>query len=127
MRFKRFLLLFSASLLIAALLAVLLAPLVIAGGLRLWIARTAQQEGLHIEFEKIEAPFLSPVVVHKLKVTSQADAPFQVKIEAPRVELALNLAALVNQSSGRLLRSLAVRTTATFRVADVCGLPGRQL
>jgi hypothetical protein len=108
MRFKRFILLFGASLLIAALLAVLLAPLVVAGGLRLWIARTAQQEGLHIELEKIEAPFLGPVVVHKLKVTSQADAPFQVKIEAPRVELALNLAALVSQSSGRLLRSLAV-------------------
>jgi hypothetical protein len=108
MRFKRFLLLFGASLLVAAILAVCLAPLVVAGGLRLWIARTAQQEGLHIEFEKIEAPFLRPVVVHKLKVTSQADAPFQVKIEAPRVELALNLAALVNPSSGRLLRSLIV-------------------
>jgi|GEM_PF-525667 len=108
MRFKRFLLLFGASLLVAAILAVCLAPLVVAGGLRLWIARTAQQEGLRIEFEKIEAPLLRPVVVHKLKVTSQADAPFQVKIEAPRVELALNLAAFVNQSSGRLLRSLVV-------------------
>src|SRR3977135_1933064 len=108
MRFKRFLLLFGASLLVAGVLAVFLTPLVVAGGLRLWIARTAQQEGLHVEVEKIEAPFLRPVVVHKLKVTSQADAPFQVKIEAPRVELALNLAALVKQSSRRLLRSLAV-------------------
>ncbi len=108
MRFKRFLLLFGASLLIAALLAVLLAPLVVAGGLRLWLARTAQQEGLHIEFEKIEAPFLRPVVVHKLKVASEADAPFQVTIDAPRVDLVLNLAALVNRSHGRFLRSLAV-------------------
>ena len=109
MRFKRFLLLFGASLVIAALLAILLAPFAVAGGLRLWIARTAQQEGLHVEFEKIEAPFLRPVVVHKLKVASEADAPFQVKIEAPRVELVLNLAALVSKSSGRFLRSLAVK------------------
>src|ERR1043166_2915029 len=108
MRFKRFLLLFGLSLMVAAVLAVFLAPVVVAGGLRLWLARTAQQEGLHIEFEKIDAPFLRPVVVNNLKVASEADAPFQVKIEAPRVELVLNLAALVNKSSGRLLRSLAV-------------------
>jgi hypothetical protein len=79
--------------------------LVVAGGLRLWISRTAQQDGLRITFEKIEAPLLRPVVVQKLQITSQPDAPFHVMIEAPRVELAFNFAAIFSQSRGRFLRS----------------------
>ena len=108
MRFKKFILISCGSLLVAGVLAVYLAPLLVAGGLRLWIARTARQEGLLIVFEKIEAPLLRPVVVHKLQITSQADAPFHVMVEAPRVELGLNFAALFDQSRGRFLRSLMV-------------------
>ena len=105
---RKFLLLFCGSLLVAGVLAVCLTPLVVAGGLRLWIARTARQEGLRIEFEKIEAPLLRPVVVHKLQIASQADAPFRVMVEASRVELDLNFAAIFNRSRGRFLRSLTV-------------------
>jgi hypothetical protein len=108
MRFKKFLLLFCGSLLVVGVLAVCLAPLAVAGGLRFWIARTARQEGLRIEFGKIEAPLLRPVVVHKLQIASQADAPFRVMVEASRVELDLNFAAIFNQSRGRFLRSLTV-------------------
>jgi hypothetical protein len=107
MRSKRFLLLFCATLLVAGVLAVCLAPLVVAGGLRLWIARMARQEGLRIDFEKIEAPLLRPVVLHKLQIASQADAPFRVMVEASRVELDLNFAAIFSQSRGRFLRSLS--------------------
>jgi hypothetical protein len=108
MRFKKFLLLFCGLLLVAGILAVCLTPLVVAGGLRLWVARTARQEGLRIEFGKIEAPLLRPVVVHKLQIASQADAPFRVMVEASRVELDLNFAAIFNRSRGRFLRSLTV-------------------
>jgi hypothetical protein len=76
--------------------------------LRLWAARTARQEGLRIEFGKIEAPLLRPVVVHKLQIASHADAPFRVMVEASRVELELNFAAIFNRSHGRFLRSLTV-------------------
>ena len=106
MRFKKFLLLSSASLVVAGILIVCLTPLLIAGGLRLWIARTARQDGLRITFEKIEAPMLRPVIVHKLQIASQPDAPFHVTVEAPRVEITLNFAALFNRSRGRFLRSL---------------------
>jgi hypothetical protein len=108
MRFKKFLFLFCSSLLVAGVLAVCLTPLVVAGGLRLWIARTARQEGLRIEFGKIEAPLLRPVVVHKLQVSSQVDAPFRVMVEASRAELDLNFAAIFDRSRGRFLRSLTV-------------------
>ena len=117
MRFKKFLLLFCGSLLVAGVLAVCLAPLAVAGGLRFWIARTARQEGLRIEFGKIEAPLLRPVVVHKLQIASQADAPFRVMVEASRVELDLNFAAIFNQSRGRFLRSLTVQAIG----ADIRG------
>src|ERR1044071_4627556 len=106
MRFKKFLLLSCASLLVAGILIVCLTPLLIAWGLHLWIARTARQDGLQITFEKIEAPMLRPVIVHKLQIASQANAPFQVTVEAPRVEITLSFAALVNPSRGRFLRSL---------------------
>src|SRR5450432_87186 len=106
MRFKKFPLIFCASLLIAGVLSVLLAPFVVAAGLRLWIAHTAQQEGLQIEFGKIEAPLLRPAVVHNLQITSRPEAPFRVRIESPRVELALNLSALLSRSRGHVLRAL---------------------
>src|SRR5436189_4379700 len=108
MRFKRFLLLFGASLLVAGVLVVCLTPLLVAEGLRLWIARTARQDGLQITFEKIEAPMLRPVIVHKLQIASQADAPFHITVATPRVEITLNFAAIFNQSRGRFLRSLTV-------------------
>src|SRR5438132_8360162 len=110
MRFKKFLLLSCASLLVAGILTVCLTPLLIAGGMHLWIARTARQDGLRITFEKIEAPMLRPVIVHKLQIASQADASFQVTVEAPRVEITLNFAAIFNRSRGRFLRSLMADT-----------------
>ena len=106
MRLKKFLLFSCGALLLAGVLAVCLTPLLVAGGLRLWIARTARQDGLHITFEKIEAPLLRPVVVHKLQIASQADTPFHVTVETPRVEIDLNFAAIFDQSHGRFLRSL---------------------
>jgi len=106
MRSKKFLLYFCGSLLVAGILAVFLAPLVVAGGLRLWLAHAARQEGLRIEFEKIEAPLLRPVVVYKLQVVSQADAPYRVTADVSRAELALNFAAIFSQSRGRFLHSL---------------------
>ena len=106
MRSKKFLLYFCGSLLLAAILAVFLTPLVVAGGLRLWLTRAAQQEGLHIELEKIEAPLLRPVVVYKMRLVSQTDAAFRVVADVSRAELALNFAAIFNQSRGRFLHAV---------------------
>lgn len=106
MRLKKFLLLFCASALVAGVLSVCLAPFVIAAGLRLWIARTERREGLQIEFGKIEAPLLRPIVIHGLKIASQPEAPFNVRVESSRVVLALNLAAIFSPARGRVLRAL---------------------
>lgn len=105
MRPKRFLILFCASLLVAAVLAVFFAPFLVASGLRLWMARVARQQGLRIETEQIEAPFLRPVIVHKLRVTNGSGAPFRIDGAVTRLEIDLNLGGIFTGSS-RALRSL---------------------
>ncbi|MEY2563691.1 MAG: hypothetical protein QOH88_1884 [Verrucomicrobiota bacterium] len=97
-----------ASLLGTLVLLLCLAPLLVAGGLRLWAARVGQREGLSIELGKITAPLLRPVVIEKIRVVSQPNAPFGVAMESGRVELDLNLAALFSNTRGRLLHSLTV-------------------
>ena len=87
MRRKRFLIIFCASLFVAALLAILFAPLIVATGLRLWMTRVARQQGLRVETERIEAPFLRPVVIHKLRLTNGPNAPFRVDSAVSRLEM----------------------------------------
>src|SRR5688572_1097286 len=95
MRRKKFLIVFCA-LLSAALLAVLFAPFFVAAGLRLWMTSAARQQGLRIETARIEAPFLRPVVIHKLRVTNEANAPFLMEGAVARVEIDLNLAGILS-------------------------------
>ncbi len=106
MRFKKFLLFVVVPLLVIGLLSLLLAPFAVATGLRLWSARSAQQGRLRIEFGKIDAPLLRPVVIQNLRVESEPDAPFRIHIESPRIEVALNLWALINGARGQALRTL---------------------
>jgi hypothetical protein len=109
MRPKRFLILFCAALVLAAVLIVVCAPLLVAGGLRLWMARVAGQQGLRVETERIEAPFLRPVIIHKLRITNGTNAPFRIDCAAARLEMGLNLAGIFTGSS-RALRTLSAET-----------------
>ncbi|MEN3368081.1 MAG: hypothetical protein V7609_224 [Verrucomicrobiota bacterium] len=119
MRFKRLLILSGGALIIAALLTVFLAPFAVASGLRLWVASVARQEKLQIELGQIEAPFLGPVVVHNLHITNDSTAPFRIDASTPRLEFALNLAAIFTTSRGRILRTLSAETITI----DVCRNP----
>jgi hypothetical protein len=107
MRGKRLLLIFAAALLIVILLAVCFAPLIVAGGLRVWAQRAAYREGLRLELGEIEAPFLRPVIVRNVHVRSDPGMPFQIDCTAPRVELGLNLSGIFSGAK-RPLRDLQV-------------------
>jgi autotransporter translocation and assembly factor TamB len=107
MRARRLLLISAAALLIAFLLAVCFAPLIVAGGLRVWAQRAAHREGLHLELGEIRAPFLRPVVIRNLRLRSEPGQPFQIDCTAPRVELGLNLSGIFSGSK-RPLRDLQV-------------------
>src|SRR2546430_15399834 len=104
MRLRRPLILIPAALLVAAALAVCLAPLIVANGLRIWAERAARREGLQLQFEKIEAPLLRPVVVRNLRIESGPAAPFRIKCAASHLELGLSLSGIFT-GSGRPLRS----------------------
>jgi hypothetical protein len=106
MRSGKFLIIFGGSLFVAGLLAVCFSPLLVAGGLRLWAARVARQGGLRIALGQIEAPFLGPVIVRSVHVTSDPAALFQIDAATPRLEADLNLAAMFGASDNRMLRAL---------------------
>ncbi|HEY2615636.1 MAG TPA: hypothetical protein VGI42_07985, partial [Chthoniobacterales bacterium] len=108
MALKKFLIRSCAVLLLAGLLAVGLAPVGVAAGLRLWFAWMARHQGLQIDAGPIEAPLWRPAVLHRLRIASQPDANFQVHAEVERVEVALNLAAIFSRARGRIFRSLAM-------------------
>ena len=105
MRVKRSLLILAAVLLVATVLAVCFAPFLVAGGLRWWAQRAARREGLELEIGNIEAPLLRPVVVHDLRFRTNPGAPFQIECVVPRLEAALNLAAIFTHAH-RPIRSL---------------------
>jgi hypothetical protein len=122
MRARRSLLIFTAALLVAILLVVCFAPLIVAGGLRMWAQRAAHREGLRLELDAIEAPFLRPVIVRNLRLHSDPGLPFQIDCTAPRVELGLNLSGIFSGAK-RPLRDLQVDglTLAIRRVPAAVG------
>jgi hypothetical protein len=127
MRPKRFLVLFCASLFIIGVLVVCLTPFVVPAGLRWWVSRLARQEGLQVELGKIEAPFLHPVVIHDVRIASAPGAVFLTTGAAPRVELDLNIWAVVDGSRSRVLRSfIADAITLDIRRNPQSGAPSHQ-
>lgn len=111
MRRKRSLLLIGLALFCAAVLAVVLAPFIVASGLRFWLARVGRQQGLRIETERIEAPFLGPVIIHQLRLGNAADAPFQIESAVTRMEIDLRLSGILIGST-RPLRTLTAEGVA---------------
>ncbi len=68
MPFKNRLFLFSLLVLLAALLAIVFAPVAVSNGLRLWVWWKSRQEGLTVSIDKIDAPFLQPVVIRGFRL-----------------------------------------------------------
>ncbi|PYL50170.1 MAG: hypothetical protein DMF32_05075 [Verrucomicrobia bacterium] len=58
-----------------ALAAVLLAPIAVSNGVRLWVWWFARQEGFFASIDRVEAPFLRPFVV--VRFTSKASVTTQ--------------------------------------------------
>ena len=65
---------------IVALAAVLLAPIAVSNGVRLWVWWFARQEGFVATIDRVEAPFLRPIVVGQIRLKSIRDDAFRVDI-----------------------------------------------
>lgn len=107
MRFKKRFLLGAVILLIAGLLAVCFSPFAVSNGLRLWMAWKARHENLTVKIDKIEAPFLRPVVIQGFRVTSAPDAAFRIDISVTRATLSLNFSSMFLRTRGRAIQTLS--------------------
>lgn len=83
-----------------------LSPFLVPPGLRLWISWRARHDGLTIKIDKIEAPFLKPVVLHGLRLTSLPENAFRVQLNVERAVLFLNLRGILSRSKEPLLRNV---------------------
>jgi hypothetical protein len=86
----------------------LLMPVIVADGIRLFAVWKGNQQGIKIQLGPIESPLLGPVVIHRVQIHSAPPCAFQADVTIPRMELELNLRALFSRASGRVLRALSI-------------------
>ena len=70
MSFKNRILLVILVIVVVALAAVLLAPIAVSNGVRLWISWFARQEGFVATIDGVDAPFLRTVVIRQIHLKS---------------------------------------------------------
>src|SRR5438132_10746226 len=100
--------LFSFLVLLAALLAIAFAPFAVSNGLRSWVWWKSRQEGLAVSIDKIDAPFLQPVVIRSLHVKSVRADALQIDLTATQVQLDLNFSRILLHRRGHAIRNLSI-------------------
>ena len=108
MSFRTRLIVFVLVLLLAAALDALFAPFLVAHGVRLWLERAAEQEGLRAGMETVEAPFLRPVTIRNLRMTADRAVPREVSLEAATVIVDLNFRGWIFGRRAPFLHSISI-------------------
>jgi len=108
MPFKNRLFLFGLLVLLAALLAIVFAPVAVSNGLRLWVWWKSRQEGLTVSIDKIDAPFLQPVVIRSFHVKSVRADALHIDLTSTQVQLDLNLTRILLRRRGHAIRNLSI-------------------
>jgi len=75
-----------------ALGGIVFAPAIVANGLRLWLQWQAGRQQLNIDIGKIDAPFLRPVSIDRIRVTNQKGAATEIDLNAEHAIFHLRLA-----------------------------------
>lgn len=89
--------------------ATIASPLLVADGVRAWIWWTARQEKLTVKIDKVDAPFLRPVVLHNVSLTSAPNSAYRIDARATSVILRLNFQRILLRTRGRILRHADLR------------------
>ena len=108
MSFAKRLSLFALILALASVVIVSLSPLLVSNGLRLFVWWKGRTQGVKIEFQEIDAPFLKPVVIRGLRVTSVRPCIVHVDLAAQRATLDLNLRTIFFLSKARILHAVSI-------------------
>ena len=105
---SRFLLV-SLFLLLAAFLGIWFTPFAVSHGVRWWIWWRARQEGFAVNIDKIDAPFLRPVVIRQLRLTNAHDDALRVDLTLTDAIFDLNFQHILLHRRGRAIRNLSIR------------------
>src|SRR6266487_815918 len=108
MPFKTRFIFASLLILLTVLLGIWLTPFAVSNGVRFWLWRKARQEGLVVKFDKIDAPFLRPVVISGLRVTSTRENAFSIDLTATEASVDLNLKRILLHARGRAVHNLSI-------------------
>src|SRR5436189_5697388 len=93
---------------LAALLAMWFSPSAVSSGVRWWAWWKASQEGLVVTIDKIDAPFLRPVVIRGFRVASLPGYAFRIDLTVTQATLDLNFQRILLPTRGHALRALSI-------------------
>src|SRR6478735_11132239 len=109
MPFKNRIFLVILVIVMVALAAVLLAPIAVSNGVRLWIWWFARQEGFVATIDGVDAPFLRPIVVRQIHLKSVRENAVRVDVTVLDARVVLNLKHIFLHLSGRDIRGISIR------------------
>jgi hypothetical protein len=92
-----------------ALAAVLLAPVAVSNGVRLWVWWFARQEGFVATIDGVDAPFLRPIAIRQIHLKSVRDDAVRVDVTVLDARVVLNLKHVFLHLSGRDIRNISIR------------------
>jgi len=103
--------LFRVSLLamLLALLTVVLAPFTVSHCVRLWVWWAARQEGLTVSIDKIDTPFLRPVLIRQIHLKPKREDALRLDLTATDVSVGLNFKHILLHMDGRIIHGLSIR------------------
>jgi hypothetical protein len=96
-------------LLLIVLLTIVFAPFAVSSGVRLWVWWFARQEGFVASIDKVEAPFLRPIVIGQLHLKSIHDDAVRVDVTATGLQFTLDLKHILLHVPGHDVRNLSIR------------------
>ena len=94
---------------LAALLAMWFSPTAVSNGVRWWAWWKASQEGLVVTIDKIDAPFLRPVVIRGFRVASLPRNAFSIDLTVTQATLDLNFKRILLHTRGHAIRALSIQ------------------
>jgi hypothetical protein len=106
------------------LFSIVSAPFTVANAVRVWLWWNARRQGLVLNLDSISAPFLRPVVVRGLRLTSSPNAASRLDANVGHATIGLNLKALLLR---RKVRAVSVITINGFHLNVRHGTEPHQL
>ena len=94
---------------LVALLAMVFSPFAVSNAVRWWVWWKASQEGLIANIDKIDAPFLRPIVIRGFHLTSAPGNVLHIDLTATQTTVGLNFKRILLHTHGHAIRDLSIQ------------------